>query len=81
MSEAIAVARMYLGRTNTECLTADELVVLEAFDLLERHNLDRKRIADTLLAATLLHHGISELITCNVGDFEGFEGLKVIDPR
>jgi predicted nucleic acid-binding protein len=36
---------------------------MKASDLLDRHGLGRKRIADTLLAATLLHHGISELIT------------------
>ena len=81
MAEALAVARLFLGRSNVECIGANETILLEAFDLLERYRLGRKRIADTLLAATLLHHGISELITCNPRDFRVFEGLEVIDPR
>ncbi len=81
MAEALAVARLFLGRSNFECIGADETILLEAFDLLERYKLGRKRIADTLFAATLLHHGISTLITCNPRHFRVFEGLEVIDPR
>lgn len=81
MAEALAVARLFLGGSNVECIGADEAVVSKAFDFLERYGLGRKRIADTILAATLLHHGITELITCNPRDFEIFEGLEVIDPR
>ena len=54
MPEALAVARLFLGRSNLECLAPDHAILLESFDLLERHRLGRKRIADTLLAATLL---------------------------
>jgi predicted nucleic acid-binding protein len=81
MSEAAAVARLYLGRTNVGCLAVDEAIVQGALALLERHGLGLERIADTILAATFLHHGIDEIITCNPGDFSPFEGLKVIDPR
>ncbi len=81
MSDALATARLYLRRSNVECLNADEDVLVSAFSLLERHRLGRKRIADTLLAATLLRHDVHELITCNPSDFEVFEELHVIDPR
>ncbi len=81
MGEALALARAYLGKSNIECLGADETVLLEAFELLDHHGLGRKRIADTILAATLLHHGVEELITCNLADFRIFEKLKLIDPR
>lgn len=81
MAEALAIARLFLGRSNVECIGAGEAVLFEAFDLLERHRPGRRRIADTLLAATLLHHGVSALITCNPRDFAVFEGLEVIDPR
>jgi toxin-antitoxin system PIN domain toxin len=81
MAEALAVARIYLGRSNVECLTISEEVLYRAFDLLERHRLGKKRIADTLLAATLQHHKIAELVTCNPADFQVFEDLAVIDPR
>ena len=81
MSEALSIARLYLGRKNVSCLGADEAVMLRAVDLLEQHGLGRKRIADTLFAATLLHHGVREIITCNPGDYRIFSDLHVIDPR
>lgn len=81
LADALAVSRLYLGKLNVEVLGIDELVMLDAFDLMERYQLGRKRIADTLFAATLLHHGVYELITCNGRDFQIFEELRIIDPR
>jgi predicted nucleic acid-binding protein len=78
MSEAIAVARDYLGRSNVECLAVNEAAVLAALDLLDHHRLGRKRIADTLIAATLLQHGVHRLFTFNRSDFTLFEGLHVL---
>ena len=81
MSEALAVAKLYLERSNVECLSIPEEVLNHAFDLLEHHRLGRKRIADALLVATLHHHQITEIATCNPADFQVFEDLSVIDPR
>ena len=81
MSEAVAITRLYLGRSNIECLDLTEAVFQGALTLLERHGLGRKRVADTLLAATFLHHGVDEIVTCNPEDFAVFEELNVIDPR
>jgi predicted nucleic acid-binding protein len=55
MPDALAIARGYLDSTNVECLSVDERAIVSAFDLLERHQLGRKRIADTLFAASLLN--------------------------
>jgi predicted nucleic acid-binding protein len=81
MPEAIAIARLYLGRRNIECIVTDESAVLEAFALLEKHNLGRKRIADTLLVATLLGNDVRELVTCDLDNFRVFERLTLVDPR
>ena len=81
MGEALALARLYLGRANVECVATDAEALAEAFNLVDRHRLGRKRLADTLLAATLLRHGVRQLVTCNRSDFEVFAGLQVIDPR
>jgi predicted nucleic acid-binding protein len=81
MMEAISVARLFLGRPNVLCLATDDASAQSALTLLERHRLGRKRLADTLFAATLLRHGVRDLITCNPGDFRLFEGLSVTDPR
>ncbi len=81
MMEALGTARAYLQHANVECLSLDALTVAGAFDLMERHRLGRKRIADTLFAASLLENGVRELITCNPADFRIFEELTLIDPR
>lgn len=80
IEEAIALARLYLNRTNVECLDIGPSSVAMAFSLMEKHRLGRKRLADTLLAATLLEHGVDQLVTRNVADFAVFEHLRVIDP-
>lgn len=81
MAEAIALARRYTGRANVECLPLSPEAMLLALTLLERHGLGRRRVADTLLAACLLHHGVDRLVTCNPADFQIFEGIEVVDPR
>ena len=81
MGEALALARLYLGRSNVECVATDAEALADAFMLVDRHRLGRKRLADTLLAATLLRHGVRQVVTCNRSDFEAFPGLQVVDPR
>ena len=81
MSEAVALARGYLHRSNVECLPVDEQAMALALQTIERKSFGRKRIADTLFAATLLTNDVSSIVTCNPGDFVSFEELEVIDPR
>jgi predicted nucleic acid-binding protein len=81
MGEALALARLYLGRANVECVATDAEALAESFTLVDRHHLGRKRLADTLLAATLIRHGVRQLVTCNRSDFEVFPGLQLVDPR
>jgi predicted nucleic acid-binding protein len=81
MPEALALARLYVDRANVQCVATDAEALLEAFALVDRHRLGRKRLADTLLAATLLRHGVRQLVTCNPGDFELFPTLQLVDPR
>ncbi len=81
MTDALAVARVYLEHANVECISLDAQAVAGAFELIERHRLGRKRIADTLFAASLLGHRVYELITCNPADFRIFDGLTLVDPR
>jgi toxin-antitoxin system PIN domain toxin len=81
MSEALALARVYLKRSNVECLALDEEALAGALSLLEQHGLGRKRVADALLASTLLTNGVTELVTCNPADFTAFGELRITDPR
>jgi predicted nucleic acid-binding protein len=44
-------------------------------ELLHVHHLGRKRLLDTLLAATYLEAGVHIIATVNAGDFTRFEGI------
>ena len=81
MAAALDIVRNYLGCANVECLATDEAATRLAFDLIEKHRLGHKRLADTLFAATLLSNGVGVLITCNAADYEVFRDLRLIDPR
>lgn len=81
MKDALATARLYLKHTNIICLGSGKASLLRAVDLMDRHRLGRKRVSDTILAATLLTYGVHEIITCDPDDFRIFEPLEVIDPR
>lgn len=80
MSEAVEVSRGYLDRSNVECIASDEPSLLLAFDLLTRHALGLKRVADTLLAATLIHHDVGRLATYNPSDFAVFAEIRAFEP-
>lgn len=81
MAEAVAAARLWLGAGNVHCLAIEPDDLRLAFELIERHRLGRKRIADTLFAAALLRNEVSDLATLNPDDFRIFEDLRCIDPR
>jgi len=47
---------------------------------IQQHQLGRKRLLDTLLAATYKEVGVQSLLTTNPGDFVVFGGFSVISP-
>ena len=49
------------------------------FDLMRVHNLGRKRILDTLLAATYIASGVKHLLTGNPSDYRIFKDLVLLE--
>ena len=80
MTEASALARLYLGKSNVECVETDETAMVLALEWMDRYGLGRKRLADTIFAATLIRHGVRQIITCNRRDYQIFDELEVVDP-
>ena len=64
-----------------DCLAIDAPAVHLALELHDTHRLGRKRIADSLLAATLLRHGVPAIMACDPGNLAMFDQLALIDPR
>ena len=49
-------------------------------ELVARYGIRGKRVHDANVAATMLAHGLSKLVTANTSDFAIFSEIHVIDP-
>ena len=58
----------------------DDAVVRQFLIWVEQHQLGRKRLLDTLLAATYRRAGVSSLLTINARDFAVFGGFACVQP-
>ena len=48
--------------------------------LLVAHDVKGVQVHDARLAASMYVHGVTQLLTVNVGDFRRFEGLRAVHP-
>ncbi|MCX6879908.1 MAG: type II toxin-antitoxin system VapC family toxin [Verrucomicrobia bacterium] len=80
MAQATAIARFWADASEVAMLPQSQEVAALWCDWLERHRLGRKRLLDTLIAATWHHAGITEVFTLNPADFEVFDAFTVPPP-
>jgi predicted nucleic acid-binding protein len=73
MEEARQRARRIWTQTETEQLHTDDIAMECFFDWHEKFRLGRKRLHDTMLAATLYTAGVTSLLTLNPSDFRIFD--------
>jgi uncharacterized protein len=68
-------------RTNPHWRLIEQAPVMDrVWQLARQPGFARRRIFDARIALTLLHHGVTELATANVRDFEGFGFAGVWSP-
>jgi predicted nucleic acid-binding protein len=72
MPEAIERARIWWLGDEVDRLGADNDAVAWFLEAMARHQLGRKRVLDTMLAATYRSAGITSLLTLNGDDFTVF---------
>src|SRR5687768_13232830 len=63
MMEAISWLENFLANSQVGLIFPNDLSFKKTLALMREHNLGRKRILDTHLAAVLLTHGVSRLLT------------------
>lgn len=80
MLAGIDLALELWGSPEVDRIVPDAAVVERALGLLRAHRLGRKRILDTVLAATLEGAGVKQLATFNPDDFGTFPFLAVTVP-
>lgn len=80
MAGARDLAEQWWTARDAEQVFPDDAAVRLFVDWLRQHQLGRKRLLDTLLAATYRQAGIVSLLTTNPSDFEVFGGFTCITP-
>jgi predicted nucleic acid-binding protein len=72
MQRAIAQAEQWRTAAEVVWISPDSQCVKLCIDWMTQHGLGRKRILDTMLAATYFHHGVTKIATLNADDFRVF---------
>lgn len=80
MARARGLAEQWWTARDTDQVFPDEVSTRLFLDWLRRHQLRRKRLLDTLLAATYRQAGILSLLTTNPSDFAVFGDFACITP-
>jgi predicted nucleic acid-binding protein len=78
MAEARQRAEQWWNAAEVVHTMPNEHTVPRYFAWLREHGLGRKRLLDTLLAATYFAHGVRSMVTSNVRDFEVYGCFKVL---
>lgn len=80
VEEASRWLRDLIARSEFDVISCGSEDLLLSLDWLHRFRLGRKRILDTLLAATLQRNGVTRLLTSNPDDFRVFESFELVVP-
>ena len=80
MDEARDVAQKWWTLKDVKQVMPDAMAVAQFFVWHRSHRLGRKRLQDTLLAATYRSAGIHSILTLNAADFAGLDGFQCIVP-
>ena len=70
--EAVAKARFWWNAAEVQHVSASNESTVLFLDWMQRHQLGRKRILDTQLAAILWTAGVRQVLTSNPADFQIF---------
>lgn len=80
IAEAVAVAKSWWSATEVVQLhpTPDSTTLFLTW--MHEHRLGRKRILDTMLAATFYAQGVKTLFTTNSRDYSIFDCFEIVSP-
>ncbi len=78
ITEALERAERWWDAVQVVRVFPDGAIVADFFGMIRKHRLSRKRLLDTMLAATLQQLGIRKIITNNEADYRVLATLEVI---
>lgn len=79
MTEAIRRAEHWWQAAEVVRVFPNDQTVVDYLDWLARNALGRKRLLDTMLAATFVNAGVRRVITNNSSDFRVFRNLELVN--
>ena len=79
VAQALAKARFWWNATEVERVHPDDQVVGQFLAWMQEHDLGRKRLLDTLLAATYHRGGVTRIATSNARDYRVFGVFELIE--
>jgi predicted nucleic acid-binding protein len=80
MDEALRLAGQWWTAREVDQVFPSDAATHQFLAWMERHSLGRKRVLDTMLAATYQGAGIHSLLTLNARDFRVFGGFSFLTP-
>ncbi len=78
IGDALLLSQSWWNAAEVDQILPDSDAIAWFHDRMERYQLGRKRVLDTLLAATCVSAGINHLITGNPSDYRIFPELELI---
>lgn len=80
MAAALAHARAWWDARETERVTPTPESMDQFWEWMREHRLGRRRLLDTMLAATYHSHGVRTILSGNARDYTTFGCFEVISP-
>ena len=80
MPQALAEAHAWWEASDVEQVPPDDDALKWFLEAMARHQLGRKRVLDTMLAATYRSAGVTSLLTLNAADFAVFGEFACLGP-
>jgi predicted nucleic acid-binding protein len=80
MDAALSRAETWWSSGEVRQVVPNAVTMVEFFAWMREHRLGRKRILDTLLAATYKAAGIASVLTINAGDFAVLGYFQIVEP-
>ena len=80
MDAALSRAETWWTSGEVRQVVPDAITMVEFFAWMRQYRLGRKRILDTLLAATYKTAGIASVLTINADDFAVFGHFQIVEP-
>jgi hypothetical protein len=77
MHAAAARAQAWWSAREVQQVHPDDHAVSLFFDWIGKHRLGRKRLLDTMLAATYFEHGLTDVVTSSARDYSIFGVFQV----